>query len=90
MTQKRWQCLACQREWVYATNWEAAQGCPMCKVQTIEQVTYDAAFPGADIGTRAEDLPCIPAPSVPPPPLEREGMVIAENQTLALSSPEFG
>lgn len=89
MTQKRWRCIDCLRQWVYATNWEADQGCPLCKSSRIEFVTYDAVFAGADIGTTLEELPCVPPVSPEPLPAP-EWIKIAENRTLAMSSPEFG
>lgn len=49
MTQIRWYCRACTREWVYAYHWTPAQGCPACRSAAIEQVTYQPVFLGADI-----------------------------------------
>ena len=97
MTQQtRWYCHACCRQWVFATNWDE-QTCPTCHGTPIERVTYTPMFPGADIGTKAEDVPR-DAPELPPTPeIDRARVYIAENQTLelsrderlALSSPEF-
>ena len=45
----RWWCHQCNREWVWAHNWDKAQGCPGCHGSAIEFVTYRPQFPGADI-----------------------------------------
>jgi hypothetical protein len=83
--QTRWFCHSCRREWVYAHQWDETAGvCPNCQGQRIERVTYTPVFPGADIGTKAEDVPRA-APELPSTPvIDPERVHIAENQTLAL------
>ncbi len=49
MTHQRWVCRDCEREWLYAHHWTPEQGCPACRSMQVEQVTYQAAFPGADV-----------------------------------------
>jgi hypothetical protein len=102
MTQQtRWQCADCHREWLYATNWNETN-CPTCGSPHVSRVTYSAVFPGADIGTRSEDIPR-EVPELPPTPaidpkhvkieenrtLKLVKPVVARDEELALSSPEF-
>lgn len=83
MTQTRWLCHACRREWAYAHGWDQSRGCPACQSHSIESITYKPVFPGADIrmGTDVADLAPVEPSAVDP---------VAHNQTLAMSSPEFG
>lgn len=80
MTQTRWFCIDCQREWVYAHHWDTA-ACPLCLSPKIEQRTYTPAFAGSDIPRDAPQ----PILSEEPQPVHAQ-----INHTLALSSPEFG
>jgi len=49
MTQTRWFCSTCKREWVHARHWLPQEGCPGCRSAAIQPVTYTPVFPGADI-----------------------------------------
>lgn len=54
MTQRRWFCRTCLREWLGhsaagADPWYPEQGCPGCHGSQIEQVEYRPRFPGGDI-----------------------------------------
>lgn len=55
MTQTRYQCGGCYREWLYAHNWDGRH-CPACGSAAVTRVTYAPVFPGADIATRSEDV----------------------------------
>lgn len=58
MTQQRWFCTSCKREWVHARLWDAGQNCPACGAppNEVERRQYAAAFPGADIATSPADV----------------------------------
>lgn len=43
VTQSRWVCRGCRREWVYAEGWNG-QGCPACASAAIERVTFRGLF----------------------------------------------
>ncbi len=64
MTQTRWFCETCAREWLYAYRWEPAQGCPGCHSSQIRQVRYTPAFAGADIPRETIAAPAVAAPRV--------------------------
>lgn len=49
MTQRRWLCEDCGREWLYARNWDESSGCPACHSARVRLVEYRAEFHGADI-----------------------------------------
>lgn len=78
MTQRRWLCGTCQREWLAnssaagANPWQAADGCPGCHSSQIREVEYTARFPGADIPREhaAAAVVAMPEPlrDVQPPP----------------------
>lgn len=88
MTQIRWTCQQCQREWVYAANWDE-QSCPVCRSPRIERVTYTPLFAGADYRTTTADVADLPPPSEPAPAIDPKQVHIHDNQTLALACPEF-
>ncbi len=104
--QSRWLCHGCQREWVFAYAWEDGSDCPACHSPQIERVMYTPQFPGADIRTQSDELPCppsdIPTQSVPQPSeahlrivrqrvdSECDDVSVTSNHLLAQSSPEFG
>lgn len=54
--------------------WTETDGCPKCGHQGIRQVTYDAAFPGADL-PRPALAPIAPTPIVVP---ERRNATLLE------------
>jgi len=87
MTHKRWYCADCRREWVMALAWDEAT-CPRCASAHIERVTYTPIFPGADYHHPSVGEVTI-QPSPVPPAIDPKRVLIAENQTLAISSPEF-
>lgn len=85
MTQKRWKCADCGREWVWGFRWSEEQGCPACHSSSIAQIDYHPIFPGADIETKPEDLPAIVTDADlrempvnyaqgPPPPIDAQGL----------------
>jgi hypothetical protein len=47
--QKRWLCNACEREWVFATNWSEGEPCPACRSLAVSLHQYQPEFPGLDI-----------------------------------------
>ena len=55
MTQRRWFCDACTREWLPNTSaagadpWTPLKGCPSCQSAEIHETEYRAEFPGGDI-----------------------------------------
>ncbi len=71
MTQRRWFCQACQREWLPGANaaganqWTPEQGCPGCRSAAIAEVQYQSAFAGGDIPREHHAPPLIPAPVEP-------------------------
>ena len=92
----RWFCDDCQRQWVFATNWNGTN-CPTCGSPHTKQVTYTPLVPGADIGTTWADIPSN-VPELPPPPEivpervhinDNQTLALARDEELALSSPEF-
>ena len=88
--QTRWYCEDCRREWVWAYHWEPSMGCPICRSQQVTQVTFSAVFPGADIHTKAADVPVgadltesTPVPAMPP-----ALVLMPRNDTLLRVEPE--
>lgn len=71
-SQTRWLCESCQREWVYAHQWDE-QACPACGAATIAQVTYTPSFPGGDI------------PRGTPTAVRLESIVVEEQANILLS-----
>jgi hypothetical protein len=74
MTQTRWFCATCSREWVHARGWTETDGCPGCHSSQVRQVTFTAAFPGGDLPRRPQDVPDVDVrlqslDYVAPPPL---------------------
>jgi len=67
MEQRRWICRNCNREWVWAHDWDEANGCPVCQGiekregADVERVVYSAAFPGSDV-PRGDATPVINTP----------------------------
>jgi hypothetical protein len=63
ITQKRWTCDACHREWVLAMNWTDGAPCPACLAppEHVHIIEFRAPFPGADSDTIAA-LQAAPAP----------------------------
>lgn len=74
LTQSRWLCRTCAREWLdgkYAvgamvlhprlglTPWTPDLGCPTCWSAEIEFVTYTPAFLGGDIPRPGEPAPVL-------------------------------
>ena len=57
MTQTRWFCSRCKREWVVAVHWDGVT-CPApdCGATDIAQITYEAWCAGMDI-PREDPLP---------------------------------
>lgn len=80
--QVRWRCDGCKRQWVYAHGWNVDDGCPACKGTSIRQVSYDAAFPGADYGDLRTDVG-IPISTAP------VAVVTPTPTVLANAIPEF-
>lgn len=92
--QTRWTCTDCRREWVDALwtvqnrPWDRA-GCPACGSSSIQQVTYEPVFPGADIGTRVEDVAhLLRGPELPPAPAAPDPRLVmpTPNATLLRSA----
>ena len=81
MAQQRHFCRDCQREWLFARQWDG-ETCPACGSRAIDVVVYTPAFPGADIPRTPETVLTAAAPAEP---VVRPQV----NQTLAMSSPEF-
>jgi hypothetical protein len=67
MTQRRWLCRSCDREWVFAAEWTPDAGCPICHAATIEQVLYTPIFPGADIPRMPPAAQLVVAPLIVTP-----------------------
>lgn len=97
MTQTRWFCASCQREWVSGPNhtvfrcggtvpWTADLGCPVCESAAIERLTYTPAFLGGDLPRGGQ----IESPNRVVAPIAEHVPKDAPNRTLALSCPEFG
>lgn len=82
MTQRRWLCATCQREWLAngsamgAQPWVPDEGCPGCRSSQIREVAYEPAFPGADIPRDVVAPPPAPALST------REDVVSAPPRVL--------
>lgn len=65
MTQQRWLCADCGREWLGLTEtlsksdgikWQPADGCPGCHSLAIAEVVYTPEFRGADIPRTAASV----------------------------------
>jgi hypothetical protein len=80
MTQHRWLCDGCGREWL--ANWGASgvvpwlpeSGCPGCGGAAVRHLSYQPEFPGADIPRDGRPLRAlapleVPPGAVQPPPL---------------------
>ena len=48
MTQARFVCHECHRQWVHAQNWTLGMNCPACGSQSPTLEIYTPVFPGAD------------------------------------------
>lgn len=58
MTQSRFVCHECHRQWVHAQNWTLGMNCPACGSQSPTLETYTPTFPGSDYGaTPVADAP---------------------------------
>lgn len=102
MTQTRWFCHDCQREWADAWQWKAEHGCPACRSARIEQVLFTPPFPGGDLprlesdALTADQAAAVDAePAWTRPPDLPEALVRARehheaNHTLAMACPELG
>jgi DNA-directed RNA polymerase subunit RPC12/RpoP len=48
MTQTRYVCGECKKQWVFARGWSHGDNCPICGSQQVELVSYTPAYAGAD------------------------------------------
>ena len=92
MTQRRWFCRTCLREWLGhsaagADPWYPEQGCPGCHGSQIEQVEYRPQFPGGDM---PRDTAGMAVRSRPPYGLPDVTAKEQPNQVLALVGADDG
>lgn len=74
---KRHFCNGCEREWLFAYNWNG-ESCPACGSADITVVEYQPAFAGAD-------LPRSGPVAVPVTEVEDRDTFVQANHTLALT-----
>ena len=74
MTHRRWYCPECRRQWLYANRWIPGSNCPACGGQYVQQVDYDAPFPGGDY-QGAIQVP-LPEPERRAPAVERNAALL--------------